>query len=106
MAAEQEHSLAQQRIDRALGLGLPADTPWAEIYAVEDREERKAVATALGWQESPETTSALTRLGLDPYPSWRTLLTDVLQIRHTAPVEEIIGGIKALRQAGPADENP
>lgn len=83
----------QDRRTRAQDLGLPSETPWHEILAREDQRERAIIAKELGWQEEAWWMAEAERLGVDPYPPWRTILTLLLNLPANAPVEDMIAKI-------------
>jgi predicted DNA-binding protein (UPF0251 family) len=84
----------KERRERARNLGLDDNATWREIHHYDDQNERIAVATALGWKEDLEFTDEIKRVGWDPYPTWRNILTILLDLPEDAPTEYIVEKIR------------
>jgi hypothetical protein len=75
-------------------LGLPENTSWDEIFAYVDERERSLLTQELGLPTYPGAREH----GYSEYPSWRYILTAVLDLDHTASVEEILLRIRGNKK--------
>ena len=84
------------RVAEANRLGLPETTSWADMYAFMDEQERATITAALGLPTYPEAKAH----GLSPYPSWRNILTGVLDLPTGTSVTEIVQRVGEIKGAG------
>jgi hypothetical protein len=90
--------IEQQRVIQARKFGLLDHATWDEINTAEDEQQRATIAAELGIVVTDHAIEA-ERLGLTEsvYPSWRNLLTELLDLAPNASAERIVERIREIR---------
>lgn len=79
----------QETLQEARKLGLPDAATEQQIKTHKDQRERIVIASLLGWSDDPLYIQTALRLGKDPFPSWRDILTNVLGLSRSSTLQEI-----------------